>query len=137
MSGLIANGSYVLQAGNDETVLYEGDYAGQTTIELSESLDNFERVKIEWCHGAGAGAYPTVNNRIIEEYPTTTNDFMCLLGRYENAVYRMIAFFTNNKTSLTVKWCGFSSGNTAIWSKLTTPEIVPVKVIGINRKGSA
>lgn len=135
MSGLIANGSYVLKAGNDETVLYEGDYAKQTTIALSESLDNFERVKIEWCHGANE--YPTINNRIIEEYPTTTNDFMCLLARYDSALCRMFVFFTNNKTSLTLKWCGYASGNTSTWSRLTAPEIVPVKVIGINRKESA
>jgi hypothetical protein len=127
----VENNRFVVEA--DETVLWEGAYSSATTsITLSESLANFERIKVLWQHSADS-----TPRRVWQEYPSDTIELFCTLGRADSASGRILfeAWWTNNTTSLSKKFCRWNflyDGNAqTTWNDAN--ELVPIKVVGINR----
>lgn len=119
-----------------ETVLWSGAYSTATTsIALSESLSNFERIKVLWQHNSD-----TQPRRMWQEYPNDTSEFFCTLGRADSASGRVLfeAWWTNGTTSLSKKFCRWNymtNGNTnGNWSD--NNELVPIKVVGVHRIAS-
>lgn len=120
----------------DETVLWSGAYSTSTTsIALSESLSNFERIKVLWQHDNDTSA-----RRMWQEYPNDTVEFFCTLGRADSSSGRILfeAWWTNGTTSLSKKFCrwNYMSNGSAGTSWTDANELVPIKVVGINRKNS-
>ena len=129
------NNQVVVRA--DETVLWSGAYStGTTSITLSESLSNFERIKVLWQHSGDS-----TPRRVWQEYPSDTVELFCTLGRADNASGRILfeAWWTNGTTSLSKKFCRWNflyDGNAqTIWNDAN--ELVPIKVVGINRIANA
>ena len=123
-----------VRIGNDETVLWSGAYSTTTTsITLSESLSNFEKVKILWQHNNDTTPY-----RIWLEYTPDTKQFFCTLGRADNTSGRVLfeAWWTNSITSLSKVFCRWNymtnGSDSSNWSDAN--ELVPIKIVGINRK---
>ena len=119
----------------NETVLFEGSYNTNTTsVDLSESVDNFDSFKVLWDHfGTDVNA-----NRKWEEYSPDTKQCNCYIGRATSttAFNMFVTYWGNNKTSLTKIFCGYStcSNGAAAGNWSLVNEVIPIKVVGINRK---
>jgi hypothetical protein len=123
--------------GIDETVLFSGTATGQTAIQLSESLLNFERVKI-WMRSK-----VDANNPVsIVEYPTseiTTALNIFLTDRFDTTWqwinWRFTYSITNNGTTLTETsnaYGGSQSSNN--WGAgANVHQQVIYKIVGIHR----
>ena len=119
----------------NETVLFEGTYnTGTSSVALSESVDNFDSFKVLWDHfGTDINA-----NKKWEEYSPDTKQCNCFIGRATSsgAFNMFVTYWGNNKTSLTKIFCGYSTCSNGAaggnWSLVN--EVIPIKVVGINRK---
>jgi hypothetical protein len=125
------NNQVVVRA--DETVLWEGELTASTdTITVSENFANFERVRIYW---------RSYERGYVDEVFATSNTssivvgavFIIDNGRYQKSMTR---WDTSNGTSYS--WTGtihglFSDTQTSSWNS----NVVPLKIIGINRKANA
>lgn len=136
MAGLISNGSYVLQAGNDETVLWEGSTptAIGSSITLSESLNNFKYIAV--CEGS--------NNRRQIKYLTDAIPSVFVFEGCEILNWIYLFFYryscNENKTVLTYE------SNTVVSYKNTDTSVAVqqnasitgrahfLQIIGIGRK---
>lgn len=126
----------VIGIRTDETVLYSGTYNTNTTaINLSETLDNFESFKVLWDH---FGTNEAANKKWVE-YTPETKQCNCYIGRATNtsSYNQFVTFWGNNKTSLSKIYCGYSTCTSetqgTVWHLVN--EVIPIKVVGINRKG--
>lgn len=126
-----------VRIANDETVLFSGTASGQNTIQLSESLLNFERVKI-WMRSNADASNPVS----IVEYPTSqiTDTLVIFLTDRFSTVWLWITWrydysITNSGTTLTETsnaYGGLKTNNT--WSSgSNVNDQVVYKVVGINR----
>ena len=121
----------VVRIGNDETVLFSGTYNTNTTaISLSEPVSNFETFKVMWQHN-------NTPRLSVFEYGGDSYQVYYIGGRAENAAERVTfeAWWDINGNSMTKKFCRWnymSNGKNSLdWSDAN--EVIPVKVIGINR----
>lgn len=123
--------------GVDETVLFSGTAYGQNPIQLSESLLNFERVKI-WMRSNADASNPVS----IVEYPTsriTDQLVIFLTDRFSTAwqwiTWRFNYSITNSGTTLTETSSAHGGSNaSSAWSanvNVHTQEIY--KIVGIHR----
>lgn len=129
-----------VRIANDETVLWSADYSTNTTsATLSEGLDHFEFVDIFWNHGNNSSL-------IVNRYPTESKQFICYLGRENNLSWsttgQLFVFAAvwakenwSSNTTLKKRLCMYhqfgATGSTSV------NELVPVKIVGINRKENA
>ena len=121
-----------IKISNDETVLYSGNYSTATTgINFNESIKNFDRIKVCWQH----------QNRTVEwsEYPNDTQQWYHTQGRTDNGT-SMVSFYTmwnptNNSAVFFQSWYFHCPTSTNQWTFGATGlnEVVPIKVVGINR----
>ena len=114
---------------NNETVLFSG--SSNTDIELSDSLNNYENVKIYWTD------WNSNSCTHINEFPTDSNTnyelFGCWPGGGDGVVLFDISLTANaNKDTLTVTQKKFINltGSTVSTANLSYIK----KVVGINRK---
>lgn len=123
--------------GIDETVLFSGTATGQTAIQLSESLLNFERVRI-WMRSKVDVSNPVS----IVEYPTSeiTNALnIFLTDRYDTTWqwinWRFTYGITNNGTTLTETSNAYGGSQSANnWGASTNVhQQVIYKIVGIHR----
>jgi hypothetical protein len=123
--------------GYNETVLFSAATPydkNRTSITLSESYKNFDELKIYWAHHIGT----QFTEQITYSDTQDANDFMCIGGRGSNAnqiTHFEAAWSAVNNTSLTAVACIFSTvqaGTSISWAN--SNELMPYKVIGINRK---
>ena len=121
----------------DETVLFSAATPydkNRTSITLSESYKNFDELKIYWAHHIGT----QFTEQITYTDTQDANDFMCIGGRGTNAnqiTHFEAAWSAVNNTSLTAVACIFSTvkaGTSISWAN--SNELMPYKIIGINRK---
>ena len=123
--------------GIDETVLFSGTAYGQTAIQLSESLLNFDSVKI-WMRSKADASNPVS----IVEYPTSaiTDTLNIFLTDRFNTTWQWITWrftysITNNGTTLTETSNAYggsqSSNNWGAGANVHNQEIY--KIVGIHR----
>lgn len=118
-----------VRIGNDETVLWSGTYSTSTTqLVCSESIANFDKIDVWWIQ---QNARPIVNT-----YQTQNlGQIFVIHGKCENGhAVMFIAGWdkgSDNKT-FTKNYCKYSP--TDNWGTFVDAnELVPVKIIGINR----
>jgi len=114
----------------DETVLYESSTGALDSIPLSESLSNFERVKITWKDWS---SFDCIN---IQEFDTKSSNFMLTCtwaGASSSIIIFSIAMSPNAaKTALTNLFARFINfSNTSSVSTASNTRIL--KVIGCHR----
>ena len=125
------NNRWVVEA--DETVLWEDATGALDSISLSESLTNFERIKIVWKDWS---SFDCIN---VQEFDSTSSNFT-LTGTWAGTSTSIIIFsiaMTPNasKTTLTNRFARFiTSNNISTVSDANNTRIL--KVIGINRIAS-
>ena len=115
---------------NDETLLYSGAYSTSTTaVNLSEEITNFDKIEVWWIQ---QNARPLVNQYQTENL----SQIFTIHGKCENN--NAVVFFvgwnkgTDNK-SFSKYFCKYKPTND--WTNLADAnEVVPVKILGINRK---
>lgn len=123
--------------GLDETELFSGTATGQTAINLSESILNFERVRV-WIRSKS-----DVNNPVsIVEYPISSSDTalnIFLTDRFDTTwqwiTWRFTYGITNNGTTITETSSAFGgSSSSNSWSAgANVHNQVVTKVVGIHR----
>ena len=118
-----------VRISNDETVLYSGSYSTTTTaINLSEQFTNFDKLEVWWTQ---QNARPIINHYQTENL----KQLFTVHGKAENN--QAVVFFAgwnkgNDNKSFTKYYCKYS--NSLNWGNFTDAnEMIPVKVIGINR----
>ena len=125
-----------VRIGNDETVLFSAATPydkNRTSITLSESYKNFDKLKIYWAHHIGT----QFTEQITYSDTKDANDFMCIGGRGSNTnqiTHFEAAWSAVNNISLTAVACIFSTvqaGTSISW--VNSNELMPYKIIGINR----
>lgn len=131
------NNRFVAEA--DETVLYEKSIAqGATlsspTIALSETLNNFDRVRVYW--RTWASAYSS----LVSEFDTKTgNAYFTCIGGYWNGT-NASTFIINLTPNSGLTELSFSAGKFVYLGTAATPSnangTVVYKVVGINRIAS-
>ena len=123
-----------LVASTDETVLWSGTYLGTDSISLSESLSNFDLVRIEWC------PYTEVSNWLEPKDSVTTKVFdnqihMTGIGVSTNYTYQMlvnIALQVSDTVVSELYHTSVTMHNGAVNENLRGYKIF--KIVGINRK---
>lgn len=124
-----------VRIANDETVLWEsqnGFSSNITSIDLSESYSNFDIIAVYWCHNG-------VDNE-IQYYKTksSTNERWVHFGGRE-AGNGNVYFFTaiwkqTSATNFTKDVCFYRLiGPSQCSNGSATNELVPIKIVGINR----
>ena len=135
----VENNRFVVEA--DETVLYNGDAVAQTAFNLSESLMNFETIKV-WIRSNENNLNPIS----IVEVPTTTIGstlFLFATERFDSGwqwiTWRFDYTVSNNGTTLQLSanaYGGDKSNNTWASGGNVMNNVHVYKVIGINRISS-
>lgn len=133
------NNRFVAEA--DETVLYNGDAVGQTAFDLSESIMNFETVKVWICSRENS-----LNPISIVEVPTTTIGstlFLFTTERFDSSwqwiTWRFDYTVSNSGTTLQLAanaYGGSKANNSWGSGGNVMTDVHVYKVIGINRKAS-
>lgn len=122
--------------GYNETVLFTSDSGVQNNITLSENVENFEFVRVEWC------PYTENNQNWTAPYDVVTSKVkfntihLTGIGIAVNGSYQIITNLILNAVnkSITVALCGTVtiSPDSASTTSLTGYKIF--KIVGINRK---
>ena len=128
------NNRWVVEA--DETVLWEGAATlSSPTINLSETLSNFSRVKIYW------KTWNASFSSVASEFDVVSgNNFFTCIGGYWNGTNAstFIISLTPNSTQTALT---FSAGKFIYLGTAGTPSVANYstvyKVVGINRVASA
>ena len=127
-----------VRIGSDETVLYSGTYNTATkSIVFSEPLSAFERIMVLWIHNNGTstiyGTYDANGDAWFQHggrfFNTGAGNCYDFITQWNIAANRLSANFYTDMinqppTGYATKNGGFN-------------ELMPVKVIGINRKENA
>lgn len=120
--------------GLNETVLWDGNGTGSSSFSLSESMDNFERVRF---------VMKTDQNIAYQEVSRVSSDIVLMVAHgFSNAwTTWLLLTYDSNTNSITVTHSksishSFSSNSTTLGSALDTQRSIIVKVVGINRKSS-
>ena len=113
----------------NETVLYSGDYNSTvSSIALSEPTTSFERVKVYWQH--------QTTEKPVFEYAGDSVQWYAIGGRYatpNNVPCIFQCFWSGNYNNYEAKFCNYQFGSLTA-APQNANELVPIKVIGINRK---
>ena len=122
--------------GYNETVLFSSDSGVQNNITLTEDVENFEFVRVEWC------PYTENNQNWTAPYDVVTSKVkyntihLTGIGLSTDRTYQLITNLILNAVnkSMTVALCGTVSisPTAASTSRLTGYKIY--KIVGINRK---
>lgn len=116
----------------DETVLYSGAYNSTvSSISLSEPTTNFETIKVYWQH--------QTTEKPTFEYAGDSVQWYAIGGRYvtpNNIPCVFQCFWSGNYTQYDVKFCNYQFGSLTAAPQAAN-ELVPIKVVGINRKENA
>ena len=117
-----------VRIGNDETVLWSGTYSNTTTsISLSEPTTNFNTIKVYWQH--------QTMEKPAFEYAGDSEQWYAIGGRYvtpNNIPCVFQCFWSGNYNQYYKKFCNYQFGSLTAEPQ-DANELVPIKVIGINR----
>lgn len=126
----------------DETVLYSGAYNNTiTSCPLSEPITNFQYIKVDWQRGLDAQNVTTLETSI---YPSDTKQFNHIgkQNQETNYYYEYHAFWdvynstaVNHSRTFLVNYPK-AGGNITTYQN-DYNEVIPVKIVGINRKENA
>lgn len=115
--------------GYNETVLWSGAYNSTvSSITLSEPTTNFESVKVYWQHQTA--------EKPAFEYAGDSQQWYAIGGRYatpNNVPCVFQCFWSGNYTKYDMKFCNYQFGSLTAAPQAAN-ELVPIKVVGINRK---
>jgi hypothetical protein len=135
-NSLSGNGTVDSPLRLNETVLFSSDSGVQNNITLTEDVENFEFVRVEWC------PYTEDNQNWTTPYDVVTSKVkyntihLTGIGISVNGSYQIITNLILNAVnrSMTVAICGTVtiSPTAASTSSLTGYKIY--KIVGINRK---
>lgn len=122
---------------NDETVLYEdtNGHSMDTSIELSENVDNFDSIKLYYiCWG---GASPRVLEFFYNKVNINYDTYISNLEQFNNNGLKVINWRfsplnSTNKKTLTLSYFAYFDGSFN-GTDLTKSNFKVYKVIGINR----
>ena len=116
----------------DETVLYSGAYDNSvTSVSLSEPTTNFNTIKVYWQH-------QTVEKPVFE-YDGNSEQWYAIGGRFAtpgNVPCVFQSFWSGNYNQFYMKFCNYQFGSLTAQPQ-SANELVPIKVVGINRKENA
>ena len=131
-----ANNRWVVEA--DETVLWENASGAQNNITLSEAIENFEFVRVEWCPYTEASNW-TAPYDVVTTKISGGLLHLCGWGLSNNTTYQINTnlLLSCSNTSVTVSKSGTItvSASSAATSALTGYKIF--KIVGVNRIASA
>ena len=120
----------VIKVSTDETVLWSGtpDTSGYT-ISLSDNLNNYESFAVEW---------KSYEREFLSNSVATTTSYPLYLGAVfitvGNACEKTITTWVTND-GLNYTWKGTTHSNFTASPTITwNANVVPLKIIGINRK---
>lgn len=130
-AGIVGDGSTQNPLRADETVLWSGELTASTnTITVSENFSAFEKIDIYW---------KSYERRYITESFAETNTALPIVvgnvfvntdGNYEKSMTRW-----NTSNGTTYSWAATIHGSfTGTQSNSWNSNVVPLKIIGINRK---
>lgn len=127
-----------VRIGNDETVLYSGTYNTTiTSCTLSEPVTNFQYIKIDWQRGIDDSNITTLETSI---YPSITNQFNHIgkQNQRTNDYYEYHAFWDVSNSTVVNHSRTFLINYPKDGGNITTykndyNEVIPVKIVGINR----
>lgn len=122
-----------VRIANDETVLWSGIYQGSNSITLSESLSNFDLVRVEWCPYTEASNWLEPKDSVITKV-FDNKIHLTGIGISTNYTYQMlvnIALQVNDSTVAESYHSSVTMHNGAINENLRGYKIL--KIIGINR----
>lgn len=120
--------------GYNETVLWEGTYQGTDSIILSESLSNFDLVRVEWCPYTETSNWLELKDSVITK-AFDNQIHLTGIGVSTNYTYQMlvnIALQVNDTVISELYHTSVTMHNGAANENLRGYKIF--KVIGINRK---
>jgi len=113
----------------DETVLYSGAYANSiTSVSLSEPTTNFNTIKVCWQHQTAEKA--------VFEYDGNSEQWYAIGGRFatpNNVPCVFQSFWSGDYNQFYMKFCNYQYGSLTAEPQAAN-ELVPIKVVGINRK---
>ena len=126
-----------VRIGNDETVLFEATngHSMDTSIELSENLDNFDSIKLYYtCWG---GASPRVLEFFYNKGNSNYDTYFSNLEQFSTNGLKVINWQfsplkSTNKKTLTLSYFAYFEGSFAE-TNLAKSNFKVYKVIGINR----
>lgn len=126
-----------VRIGNDETVLFEdtNGHSMDTSIELSENVDNFDSIKLYYnCWG---GASPRVLEFFYDKGNSNYDTIISNLEQFSNEGLKVINWQfsplnSTNKKTLTLSYFAYFNGSFA-GTDLTKSNFKVFKVIGCNR----
>ena len=128
-AGIVGDGSTQNPLRADETVLWSGTYSNTTTsISLSEPTTNFNTIKVYWQH--------QTMEKPAFEYAGDSEQWYAIGGRYvtpNNIPCVFQCFWSGNYNQYYKKFCNYQFGSLTAEPQ-DANELVPIKVIGINRK---
>ena len=131
-----------VRIGNDETVLWSGNYTGTKTKEfnLSESYTNFDQLEIWWANQPGSNKRGTVIMRYPNDsYQNAWQGINACSDSDAHIAYKMCFLSANSNTQFTAynyrqAAIGTTAAENFVWGKdKEYYECYPVKIIGINR----
>ena len=129
------NNRWVVEA--DETVLFTSDSGVTNNITLSEAIENFEFVRVEWCPYTEASNWTAPYDVVLSKVSGGLFH-LCGWGLSNNTTYQVQTnlLLSCSNTSVTVSKCGTItvSSSSAATSSLTSYKIF--KIVGINRIAS-
>jgi hypothetical protein len=116
--------------GYNETVLWSGEPTASTdTITVSENLANFDRVRIYW---------KSYERSYADEVFATSNTSPIVVGAVfvlSNGSYEKSMTLWNTSNGTTYTWAATIHGSfTGTQSNSWNSNVVPLKIVGINRK---
>ena len=124
-----------VRIGNDETVLWEGNGTGNDTFNLSESMANFETIKIlynPWSDNTSTHYFEFDYNR---RNTTMNYGIMSDISTYTLTTLRLFfVTFGFTDTQLTVTNICYADGSFTI-QNLDKSRVKVYKVVGVNRIG--
>lgn len=130
----VENNRFVVEA--DETVLWDGNGTPSASVQLNESISNFERIKVL------IGSYDNAAYSLTyqEFTPTIGNHIWTLvLGLGEANAWISLVQLRENSGTITspsikrLNWGSFSANTTSVSATVETDPKVIYKVVGINR----
>ena len=121
----------VIKVSNDETVLYSG--AGTSAVPLSETLLNFERVRIEGYGNEDVGSA----NKGIFEFPNSNPNYDLHYVRYNQGQYKVeyLSRYSETNKVLNLGWHNhyYGTAGSTTYAGVGSCAILITKVVGINR----
>jgi len=132
---LSGNGTPESPLGLNETVLFRSDSGVQNNITLTEDVENFEFVRVEWCPYTENNQNWTAPYDVITSKVKDSTIHLTGIGISTDRTYQLITNLILNAVnrSMTVALCGTVTISPTAASTSSATGYKIYKVVGINR----